>query len=104
MCLKPNGNLQTKLNALFFVSPFTEAGDEEEDDDKEGEEQLEKQMGDVDEPYADKMDERMWGDKEDEEEEGQEEEEKKEKKEEFGDGVDQENESQLVANDDNQGE
>ena len=80
----------------------TEPGeDDDEDDDKEAEEQLEKQMGDVDQPYSDKLDEKMWGDEEDED--GEEEENQKEKREEFGEGHEEESESQLVAKDDNQG-
>lgn len=60
-------------------------------------------MGDVDQPDADKLDEKMWGDEEDPEEDEEEEETEKEKKEEQGDGDEQE-QSQLVAKDDNMGE
>ncbi len=53
----------------------------------------------MDQPYAD---EKMCGDEENED--GEEESREKEKKEEFGDGAEEESESQLVAKDDNQGE
>ncbi len=81
---------------------ISEQGEDDDDDDQDAEEQLDKQMGDVDQPYADKMDEKMWGDEENED--GEEESEEKEKKEEFGDETGEERESQLVAKDDNQGE
>ncbi|KAJ8039371.1 Midasin [Holothuria leucospilota] len=79
-----------------------EANSDEEDDGVD-EDELDKQMGDVDQPDADKLDEKMWGD-EDDKEKGEEEEEDKEKKEELGDGDEEEAESQLVAKDDNTGD
>ena len=59
-------------------------------------------MGDVDQPGADMLDERMWGDEEDEEE-GKDGEEEKKKKEEFGEGKGEESRTDMVAKDDNQG-
>ncbi|XP_033116850.1 midasin-like [Anneissia japonica] len=77
---------------------FDESGNESEGDD---ENQLDKQMGDLGNEETDKLDERMWGDDDDEEDE---EEKDKEKKDEYGDGAGEEQQSQLVAKDDNQGD
>ncbi|XP_071480621.1 midasin-like [Diadema antillarum] len=78
---------------------------DQDDNQKDEEEQLDKQMGDVDQPDADKLDERMWGDEEEEEEEedGEKEQKEQKKEEEFGGGMDEE-ESRMVAKDDNQGD
>ncbi|XP_072178223.1 midasin-like [Diadema setosum] len=79
-------------------------GDQDQDENqKDEEEQLDKQMGDVDQPDADKLDERMWGDEEEEEEDGEKEQKEQKKEEEFGGGMDEE-ESRMVAKDDNQGD
>nr|XP_054753036.1 midasin-like isoform X1 [Lytechinus pictus] len=79
----------------------TEGDQENDDKDEDGKEELDKQMGDVDGPESDKLDERMWGDEEEEEEEDGEK--NKEKEDEFGDGMDEE-ESRMVAKDENQGD
>eukprot|EP00057_Strongylocentrotus_purpuratus_P015788 XP_011670262.1 PREDICTED: midasin [Strongylocentrotus purpuratus] len=77
-------------------------GEQDKDEkENEGEEELDKQMGDVDGPESDKLDERMWGDEEEEEED--EEKKNKEKDDEFGDGMDEE-ESRMVAQEENQGD
>lgn len=87
---------------IFLFSPFClSEGDQDKDEkENEGEEELDKQMGDVDGPESDKLDERMWGDEEEEEDE---EKKNKEKDDEFGDGMDEE-ESRMVAQEENQGE
>ncbi|XP_043927744.1 midasin [Protopterus annectens] len=67
--------------------------EEDEEKSESEEEQLDKQMGDLGNAEADKLDERLWGDDDDE---GVDE----SKAEEFGEGMDQ-GESELVAKDDN---
>ncbi|XP_068087248.1 midasin [Hyperolius riggenbachi] len=68
---------------------------EEEDEKSESEEEdLDKQMGDLGDAKAEKLDERLWGDDDDEEED-------EDKTEEEGQGMDM-GESELVAKDDNQ--
>ncbi|XP_036622954.1 midasin [Trichosurus vulpecula] len=71
----------------------------EEDDEKSDNEneELDKQMGDLNGEEAEKLDERLWGDDEEEEEE---EDEDDSKAEETGPGMDEED-SELVAKDDN---
>ncbi|XP_075058881.1 midasin [Mixophyes fleayi] len=72
----------------------------EEDDESTSEnDDLDKQMGDLGDAEADKLDERLWGDDDDEDDE--EDEGDKDKTEETGMGMDME-ESELVAKDDNQ--
>ncbi|XP_060072903.1 midasin-like [Ylistrum balloti] len=78
---------------LEDVDKKSEGEDEEEDD----EDKLDKQMGEVDEQDADKLDDQMWGSDDDQEEE----ENQEDKKEESGPGAGQEAESHLVAKDDN---
>ncbi|KAF4025219.1 hypothetical protein G4228_017124 [Cervus hanglu yarkandensis] len=70
---------------------------QEEDDEKSDSEtgDLDKQMGDLNGEEADKLDERLWGDDDDEEDE-----EEDSKTEEIGPGMDEED-SELVAKDDN---
>ncbi|XP_032340488.1 LOW QUALITY PROTEIN: midasin [Camelus ferus] len=72
---------------------------QDEDDEKSDSEggDLDKQMGDLNGEEADKLDERLWGDDEDEDDE---EEEEDSKTEETGPGMDEED-SELVAKDDN---
>lgn len=73
-----------------------ELEEQEDDDDKsdsEGEE-LDKQMGDLNGEEADKLDERLWGDDDEEEDE------EDHRTEETGPGMDEED-SELVAKDDN---
>ncbi|XP_040839706.1 midasin isoform X2 [Ochotona curzoniae] len=72
--------------------------EEQEDDEKSDNEgsDLDKQMGDLNGEEADKLDERLWGDDDEEEED----EEEDSKTEETGPGMDEE-ESELVAKDDN---
>ncbi|XP_040203696.1 LOW QUALITY PROTEIN: midasin [Rana temporaria] len=74
-----------------------EQEEEEEDEKSDNEEELDKQMGDLGDAEADKLDERLWGD-DDEEEENDDEEDKTEEQ---GQGMDT-GESELVAKDDNQ--
>ncbi|XP_038059884.1 midasin-like [Patiria miniata] len=74
---------------------------ENSDEDDNDEHEMDKQMGEVDQPGADMLDERMWGDQEDEEEEEGKEGEKK--KEEFGEGKGEEKQTDLVAKEDNKG-
>ncbi|XP_077018521.1 midasin isoform X2 [Tamandua tetradactyla] len=73
-----------------------ELEEQEEKSDSEGGD-LEKQMGDLNGEEADKLDERLWGDDDDDEDE---EEEENSKTEETGPGMDEED-SELVAKDDN---
>ncbi|XP_008565442.1 PREDICTED: midasin [Galeopterus variegatus] len=75
-----------------------ELEEQEEDDEKSDSEggDLDKQMGDLNGEQADKLDERLWGDDDDEEDE----EEEDSKTEETGPGMDEED-SELVAKDDN---
>ncbi|XP_034264874.1 midasin [Pantherophis guttatus] len=73
---------------------------EEEDDNSDEDEDLDKQMGNLGDGDADKLDERLWGD--DEEEEEEEEDENEDGKTETGPGMD-EGDSELVAKDDNIG-
>ncbi|XP_007484380.2 midasin isoform X1 [Monodelphis domestica] len=70
----------------------------EEDDEKSNNEneELDKQMGDLNGEQAEKLDERLWGDDEEEEEEDEDD----SKTEETGPGMDEED-SELVAKDDN---
>nr|XP_048276589.1 midasin isoform X1 [Myodes glareolus] len=70
--------------------------EEEEDDEKSDSEDgdLDKQMGDLNGEEADKLDERLWGDDEEEDEDDD------SKAEETGPGMDEED-SELVAKDDN---
>ncbi|CAI9588336.1 unnamed protein product [Staurois parvus] len=70
---------------------------EEEDEQSDNEEDLDKQMGDLGDAEADKLDKRLWGDDDDDEEENDDE----NKAEEQGHGMDT-GESELVAKDDNQ--
>lgn len=70
-----------------------EQEDEEKSDSETGD--LDKQMGDLNGEEADKLDERLWGDDDDEEDE-----EEDSKTEETGPGMDEED-SELVAKDDN---
>ncbi|XP_078617566.1 midasin-like [Branchiostoma floridae x Branchiostoma japonicum] len=74
-----------------------ENSDSEEEETNENE--LDKQMGDVDGEGAEKLDEKLWGDDMEEEEEQPESE-----KEEHGKGADQEEDSRIVAKDDNKEE
>ncbi|XP_035663677.1 midasin-like [Branchiostoma floridae] len=74
-----------------------ENSDSEEDETNENE--LDKQMGDVDGEGAEKLDEKLWGDDMEEEEEQPESE-----KEEHGKGDEQEEDSRIVAKDDNKEE
>ncbi|XP_044531325.1 midasin [Gracilinanus agilis] len=71
---------------------------QEEDDEKSNNEneELDKQMGDLNGEQAEKLDERLWGDDEEEEEEDEDD----SKAEETGPGMDEED-SELVAKDDN---
>ncbi|XP_066110370.1 midasin isoform X3 [Saccopteryx bilineata] len=75
-----------------------ELEEQEEDDEKSDSEggDLDKQMGNLNDEEADKLDERLWGDDDDEEDE----EEEDSKTEETGPGMDQED-CGLVAKDDN---
>uniref|UniRef100_A0A8I3X1N2 Midasin n=1 Tax=Callithrix jacchus TaxID=9483 RepID=A0A8I3X1N2_CALJA len=75
-----------------------ELEEQEEDDEKSDSEggDLDKQMGDLQGEEADKLDERLWGDDDEEEDE----EEEDSKTEETGPGMDEED-SELVAKDDN---
>ncbi|XP_064216909.1 midasin isoform X1 [Aotus nancymaae] len=75
-----------------------ELEEQEEDDEKSDSEggDLDKQMGDLNGEEADKLDERLWGDDDEEEDE----EEEDTKTEETGPGMDEED-SELVAKDDN---
>ncbi|KAK2114045.1 AAA ATPase midasin [Saguinus oedipus] len=75
-----------------------ELEEQEEDDEKSDSEggDLDKQMGDLHGEEADKLDERLWGDDDEEEDE----EEEDSKTEETGPGMDEED-SELVAKDDN---
>ncbi|KAK3098216.1 hypothetical protein FSP39_017284 [Pinctada imbricata] len=70
--------------------------EERSDDGREEEEEIDKQMGEVDDNDADKLDEQMWGGDNEEDEQ-----EDKPEKEEFGPGAEQEQTSELVANEDN---
>ncbi|KAI8498711.1 AAA ATPase midasin, partial [Branchiostoma belcheri] len=70
-----------------------ENSDSEEDEADENE--LDKQMGDVDGEGAEKLDEKLWGDDMEEEEQPESE------KEEHGKGAEQEEDSRIVAKDDN---
>ncbi|XP_028903180.1 midasin isoform X2 [Ornithorhynchus anatinus] len=72
---------------------------EEQEERSDGEnEELEKQMGDLNGAEADKLDERLWGDADEEDDE--EEDDDESKTEETGPGMDESN-SELVAKDDN---
>uniref|UniRef100_A0A670YJS1 Midasin n=1 Tax=Pseudonaja textilis TaxID=8673 RepID=A0A670YJS1_PSETE len=71
---------------------------EEEDDKSDEDEDLDKQMGNLGDGDADKLDERLWGDDDEEEEEDEDEDGKTE----TGPGMD-EGDSELVAKDDNIG-
>ncbi|XP_078699924.1 midasin-like [Branchiostoma floridae x Branchiostoma belcheri] len=73
-----------------------ENSDSEEDEANENE--LDKQMGDVDGEGAEKLDEKLWGDDMEEEEQPESE------KEEHGKGAEQEEDSRIVAKDDNKEE
>uniref|UniRef100_A0A8W8MR76 Midasin n=1 Tax=Magallana gigas TaxID=29159 RepID=A0A8W8MR76_MAGGI len=95
-------DVRSEENAIEMSDDFEgrvqdlEAADQEErsDGEEEREEELDKQMGEVDGDDTDKLDEQMWGsDEEQEEEQGD--------KEEFGPGSQQEERSELVAKDDN---
>uniref|UniRef100_K7FQC1 Midasin n=1 Tax=Pelodiscus sinensis TaxID=13735 RepID=K7FQC1_PELSI len=71
--------------------------DKKEDSEKsDDDEELDKQMGNLGDAEADKLDERLWGDDDDEEEDDANEDNKTE---EFGPGMD-ESDSELVAKDD----
>ncbi|XP_053447165.1 midasin isoform X2 [Nycticebus coucang] len=72
-----------------------ELEEQEQDDERSDSEggDLDKQMGDLNGEEADKLDERLWGDEDEEEEDDN-------KTEEIGPGMDEEN-SELVAKDDN---
>lgn len=95
-------DVRSEENAIEMSDDFEgrvqdlEAADQEErsDGEEEREEELDKQMGEVDGDDTDKLDEQMWGsDEEQGEEQGD--------KEEFGPGSQQEERSELVAKDDN---
>ncbi|KAJ1151695.1 hypothetical protein NDU88_004475 [Pleurodeles waltl] len=74
-----------------------ETAEDEEDDKSESEdEELDKQMGDLGDAEADKLDERLWGDDDDDDED----ENSEDKMDETGPGMDEGN-SELVAKDDN---
>ncbi|XP_067841398.1 midasin [Heptranchias perlo] len=70
--------------------------DNDEKSDSEEEEELDKQMGDLGDAEADKLDERLWGDDDDDEDNAS------DKAEDTGPGMDVE-QSELVAKDDNMG-
>uniref|UniRef100_A0A670YR31 Midasin n=1 Tax=Pseudonaja textilis TaxID=8673 RepID=A0A670YR31_PSETE len=72
--------------------------EKEEDDKSDEDEDLDKQMGNLGDGDADKLDERLWGDDDEEEEEDEDEDGKTE----TGPGMD-EGDSELVAKDDNIG-
>ncbi|XP_039980712.1 midasin isoform X5 [Xiphias gladius] len=97
------GNIKAEDNAIEMSEDFEgqmHDGDENEPDDdresdKQDEEELDKKMGNVGEGQTNTLDERMWGDDEDDpDEEGSDNEEQS------GQGMDQD-ESELVAKDDN---
>ncbi|KAM4522940.1 midasin [Odontesthes bonariensis] len=100
---KDKGDIPSEDNAIEMSEDFDgqihdqdeNEQDEDEHSDKEGEDDLEKKMGDLGEGQTDTLDERMWGD--DDEEEG---EEGSDEEEESGQGMDQ-GESELVAKDGN---
>ncbi|XP_070405869.1 midasin isoform X3 [Nothobranchius furzeri] len=93
-------NIKSEDNAIEMSEDFDgqmhdgdEAGENEEESDKEEEEELDKKMGDLGDGQTDTLDERLWGDDEDDGGGSGEEEE------ESGQGMDQ-GESQLAAKDD----
>ncbi|XP_013366225.1 PREDICTED: midasin isoform X2 [Chinchilla lanigera] len=94
-------NIKGEDNAIEMSEDFEgkmhdgELEEQEEDDDKSDSEdgELDKQMGDLNGEEADKLDERLWGDDDEEDEEDN-------KTEETGPGMDEED-SELVAKDDN---
>ncbi|XP_058881826.1 midasin isoform X1 [Acipenser ruthenus] len=98
-------NIEEEDNAIEMTEDFDgkmhdgdrkEPGeDDEQQSESESEEELDKQMGNLGEGEADKLDERLWGDEDDDEDEGA-----SDKEEESGQGMD-EGESELVAKDDN---
>ncbi|XP_077950103.1 midasin isoform X1 [Gasterosteus aculeatus] len=99
------GNIKAEDNAIEMSDDFdgkmqdrdeNEAEEDDDDSAKEEDEELDKKMGDLGEGQTDTLDERMWGD-DDDEDDG---EEGSDKEEEAGQGMDEE-ESQLVAKDDN---
>nr|DBA26506.1 TPA: hypothetical protein GDO54_010752 [Pyxicephalus adspersus] len=75
-----------------------EKQEEEDDELSDKEEELDKQMGDLGDAEADKLDERLWGDDDDDDEEENDDDDKTEEQ---GHGMDT-GESELVAKDDNQ--
>ncbi|XP_061171072.1 midasin-like [Saccostrea echinata] len=97
-------DIRSEENAIEMPDNFEgkvhdlEAADQEERSDEEDdgkEEELDRQMGEVDGNDTEKLDDQMWGsDEEEGEDQGE--------KEEFGPGSQQEQKSELVAKDDNQ--
>ncbi|XP_062616180.1 midasin-like, partial [Saccostrea cucullata] len=97
-------DIRSEENAIEMSDDFEgkvhdlEAADQEERSDEEDdgkEEELDRQMGEVDGNDTEKLDDQMWGsDEEEGEEQGE--------KEEFGPGSQQEQKSELVAKEDNQ--
>ncbi|PFX16223.1 Midasin [Stylophora pistillata] len=75
-----------------------EEEDEENEEENGNEDDVDKQMGEVDGQDTEKLDEKMWGDSDDEEEK-----EEQEMKEDKGTGAEAEQQSQLVAKEDNEG-
>ncbi|MBZ3875424.1 Midasin, partial [Sciurus carolinensis] len=101
--LDSKSDIKGEDNAIEMSEDFEgkihdgELEEQEEDDEKSDSEggDLDKQMGDLNGEEADKLDERLWGDDEEEDEE-----EEDNKTEETGPGMDEED-SELVAKDDN---
>ncbi|KAJ7341746.1 hypothetical protein JRQ81_006597 [Phrynocephalus forsythii] len=98
-------DLEGEDNAIEMSEDFegkTYDGEKEKEDDDENsdeDEDLDKQMGNLGDSEADKLDERLWGDEEEEEEE-EDETDNEDNVTETGPGVD-EGDSELVAKDDN---
>ncbi|XP_072854872.2 midasin isoform X1 [Pogona vitticeps] len=99
-------DIEGEDNAIEMSEDFegkTYDGEREKQDDDEKsdeDEDLDKQMGNLGDSEADKLDERLWGDDDDDEEEEEDESDNEENVTETGPGVD-EGDSELVAKDDN---
>ncbi|XP_074846986.1 midasin isoform X2 [Carettochelys insculpta] len=95
-------DIEGEDNAIEMSEDFegkTHNGEQDKKDDSEKsdeDEELDKQMGNLGDADADKLDERLWGDDDDDEED----EANDSKTEEYGPGMD-ESDSELVAKDDN---
>ncbi|KAK3603576.1 hypothetical protein CHS0354_028005 [Potamilus streckersoni] len=82
---------------LHDLEPTSQEEDENTEDSSDKENELDRQMGEVDEKDANKLDEQMWGS--DDEENADD---KEESMEEYGQGSGKQSEAELVAKDDNQ--